>query len=52
MEKDKDKISTKELQEAIDDACASLLAYSICMESWRLALQHEAGKSENVDIFT
>lgn len=22
-----------------DDACASLLAYSICMESWRIALQ-------------
>ena len=38
--------STKELQEAIEDACASLLAYSICMESWRLALQHERQKAK------
>lgn len=26
------------------DACASLLAYSICMESWRLALQKEQNR--------
>ena len=46
MEKDKDKISTIELQEAIEDACASLLAYSICMESWRLALQKKREKTK------
>lgn len=29
-----------------DDACASLLAYSICMESWKLALQEKRQKAK------
>lgn len=29
-----------------DDACASLLAYSICQDSWRFALQNERQKAK------
>lgn len=42
----KDDISAKELQEAINDSCASLLAYSICQDSWRFALQKEREKAK------
>mgnify|MGYP001776340461 CR=1 FL=1 len=45
-EKTDDKQQNAHAPFPYDDACASLLAYSICQDSWRFALQNERQKAK------